>query len=157
MGRLKRLLATDDDIDAVLQGLSRRAEDGRLSAGDIDAVNEATRVASERGRCPQVLRLAQASEPTLSSTRRLDAWTRITERRLEAARALGDEAATAHAQRQLDRLAVMDAPTEVLRTSTDVVSAPPDRRGTGWPLVLRHMCSDGRRSRRKGEPSLELL
>ena len=48
MGRLKRLLATDDDIDAVLQGLSRRAEDGRLSAGDIDAVNEATRVASER-------------------------------------------------------------------------------------------------------------
>jgi hypothetical protein len=136
-GRLKRLLATDDEVESVLQGLIRRAEDGRLSAGDIDAVDEATRVASETGRWPQVLRLAQASEPTLSTTQRLDAWTRITERRLEAARALGDEAAAAHAQRQLDSLAVMGAPTEVMRrTETEVVSAPPDRRGTSWPLVV---------------------
>lgn len=136
-GRLKRLLATDDEVDAVLQGLIRRAEDGRLSAGDIDAVDEATRVASETGRWPAVLRLAQASEPTLSTTHRLDAWTRITERRLEAARALGDDAAAAHAQRQLESLAVMGAPTEVMRrTETEVVSAPPDRRGTSWPLVV---------------------
>jgi hypothetical protein len=135
-GRVKRLLATDDEVDAVLQGLIRRSEDGRLSAGDIDAVDEATRVASETGRWPEVLRLAQASEPTLSTTHRLDAWTRITERRLEAARALGDEAAAAHAQRQLDRLAVMGTPTEVTRASTEVVSAPPDRRGTSWPLVV---------------------
>jgi hypothetical protein len=136
-GRLKSLLATDDEVDAVLQGLIRRAEDGRLSAGDIDAVDEATRVASETGRWPAVLRLAQASEPTLSTTHRLDAWTRITERRLEAARALGDEAAATHAQRQLESLAVMGAPTEVMRrTETEVVSAPPDRRGTSWPLVV---------------------
>ncbi len=75
-GRLKGLLATDDEVDAVLRGLIRRAEDGRLAAGDIEAVDEATRVASETGRWPQVLRLAQTSEPTLvldPSSRRLDA------------------------------------------------------------------------------------
>lgn len=138
-GRLKRLLATEDEVDAVLQGLIRRAQDGRLTAGDIDAVDEATRVASETGRWPQVLRLAQEAEPTLSTTHRLDALTRITERRLEAARALGDEPAAAHAQQQLDGLAVMDAPTEVMRETTEVVRAPPEpreRRGTNWPLAV---------------------
>jgi hypothetical protein len=42
----------------------------------------------------------------------------------------------AHARRQLDRLAAMGAPTEVMRTSTETVSAPPDRRGTNWPLAV---------------------
>ena len=108
-GRLKQVLATDADIDGSLQGLTRRAEDGRLTAADLDAVDEATRVASETGRWPQVLRLAQASEATLAATQRVDVWTRIVERRLEAARALGDQGAVAHAQRELDNLAAMDA------------------------------------------------
>jgi hypothetical protein len=134
-GRLKRLLASEDEVGAVLQGLTRRAEDGRLAAGDIDAVNEATRVASETGRWPELLRLAQAAEPTLSTTNRLGEWTQIVERRLEAARALGDEAAAAHAQRELDRLAAMDAPTRVV-TVTEEKPAPAERSGMMWPLVL---------------------
>jgi hypothetical protein len=135
-GRLKRLLAADDEVDAVLRGLIRRAEDGRLAAGDIDAVNEATRVASESGRWPQVLRLAQASEATLAGTQRVDIWTRIVERRLEAARALGDEAAAAHAQRELDSLAAMSAPTRVVTATEERAQAPADRRGTMWPLLV---------------------
>ena len=134
-GRLKRLLASEDEVGAVLQGLTRRAEDGRLAAGDIDAVNEATRVASETGRWPELLRLAQAAEPTLATTNRLGEWTQIVERRLEAARALGDEAAAAHAQRELDRLAAMDAPTRVV-TVTEERAAPAEKSGMMWPLVL---------------------
>jgi hypothetical protein len=134
-GRLKRLLLSEDEVGAVLQGLTRRAEDGRLAAGDIDAVNEATRVASETGRWPQLLRLAQAAEPTLATTNRLGEWTQIVERRLEAARALGDEAAAAHAQRELDRLAAMDAPTRVV-TVTEERPAPAEKSGMIWPLVL---------------------
>jgi hypothetical protein len=134
-GRLKRLLASEDEVGAVLQGLTRRAEDGRLAAGDIDAVNEATRVASETGRWPELLRLAQAAEPTLATTNRLEDWTQIVERRLEAARALGDEAAAAHAQRELDRLAAMDAPTRVV-TVTEERTAPAEKSGMMWPLVL---------------------
>ena len=134
-GRLKRLLASEDEVSAVLQGLTRRAEDGRLAAGDIDAVNEATRVASETGRWPELLRLAQAAEPTLATTNRLGEWTQIVERRLEAARALGDEAAAAHAQRELDRLAAMDAPTRVV-TVTEESAAPAEKSGMMWPLVL---------------------
>jgi hypothetical protein len=140
-GRLKRLLASEDEVGAVLQGLTRRAEDGRLAAGDIDAVNEATRVASETGRWPELLRLAQAAEPTLATTNRLEDWTQIVERRLEAARALGDQAAAAHAQEQLNRLAAMGAPTEIMGAPTGVVStttetAPADRGGLTWPVVL---------------------
>ena len=136
-GRLKRLLATEDEVGAVMRGLIRRAEDGRLEAGDIDAVNEVTRVASESGRWPEVLRLAQASEATLAGTQRVDVWTRIVERRLEAARALGDEAAAAHAQRELDSLAAMSAPTRVVTaTATEERAAPAERRGMMWPLVV---------------------
>ena len=134
-GRLKRLLASEDEVGAVLQGLTRRAEDGRLAAGDVDAVNEATRVASETGRWPELLRLAQAAEPTLATTNRLEDWTQIVERRLEAARALGDEAAAAHAQRELDRLAAMDAPTRVV-TVTEERAAPAEKSGMMWPLVV---------------------
>jgi hypothetical protein len=135
--RLKSLLATDDEIDAVLRGLTRRAEDGRLAAGDIDAVDEASRIAAETGRWPQVLRLAQASEATLAATQRVDVWTRIVERRLEAARALGDQGAVAHAQRELDNLAAMDAPTRVVTTTEERdEQPPPDRAGVAWPLVL---------------------
>jgi hypothetical protein len=138
-GRLKSLLATDDEVDAVLAGLTRRADDGRLTAGDLDAVDEATRVAAETGRWPQVLRLSQASEPTLAATQRVDVWTRIVERRLEAARALGDQGAVAHAQRELDNLAAMDAPTRVVTTTAEEReerAPPPDRTGVAWPLVL---------------------
>jgi hypothetical protein len=139
-GRLKRLLATDDEVDVVLRGLIRRAEDGRLEAGDADAVDEATRVASETGRWAELLRLAQASESTLAATHRLDAWTRIVERRLEAARALGDQAAAAHALQELDRLAAMSAPTQVIAAETEVVkpapAAPAARGGTNWPLIV---------------------
>jgi hypothetical protein len=133
-GRLKSLLATEDQVDAVLRGLIRRAEDGRLAAGDIDAVNEATRVAAETGRWAPLLRLAQAAEPTLAGTHRVDVWTPIVERRLEAARALGDQAAAAHAQRELDNLAVMGAPTRVVAATEE--RAPADRGGVAWPLVL---------------------
>lgn len=133
-GRLKSLIATDDQVDAVLRGLTRRAEDGRLSAGDLDAVNEATRVAAETGRWAALLRLAQAAEPTLAGTHRVEVWTPIVERRLEAARALGDQAAAAHAQRELDNLAVMEAPTRVI---TETEERPADRGGgVAWPLVL---------------------
>lgn len=136
-GRLRHVLATDDEVDAVLQGLIRRAEDGRLAPGDIDAVDAATRVASETGRWPALLRLAQASDPTLASTQRVDVWTRIVERRMEAARALGDEAAAAHAQQELDRLAVMGAPTRVMTTETEVVRPAPERSGgVNWPLAV---------------------
>jgi hypothetical protein len=136
-GRLKTLLATDDEVDAVMRGLIRRAEDGRLDPGDIDAVDEATRGASETGRWPELLRLAQASESTLAGTHRLDEWTRIVERRLEAARALGDEAAAVHAKEELDRLAVMSAPTRVMTAQTEVAERPPARReGTSWPLIV---------------------
>lgn len=136
-GRVKRLLATDDEVDVVLRGLIRRAEDGRLEAGDIDAVSEAARVASETGRWTELLRLAQASEPTLAATHRLDDWTRIVERRLEAARALGDQAAAAHAMQELDRLAAMSAPTRVMTAETEVVRpAPAARGGTNWPLIV---------------------
>ncbi len=139
--RVKQLLATEAEADTVLQGLIRRAEDGRLAPGDIDAVDEATRVAAETGRWAVLLRLAQASEPTLATTNRLEDWTRIVERRLEAARALGDQAAAAHAQEQLNRLAAMGAPTEVMGAPTPVVStttetAPADRGGLTWPVVL---------------------
>lgn len=140
--RVKQLLATEAEADTVLQGLIRRAEDGRLAPGDIDAVDEATRVAAETGRWAVLLRLAQASEPTLATTNRLEDWTRIVERRLEAARALGDQAAAAHAQEQLNRLAAMGAPTEVMGAPTRVVStttetAPADRGGgLTWPVVL---------------------
>ena len=138
--RVKQLLATEAEVDTVLQGLIRRAEDGRLVPGDIDAVDEATRVAAETGRWAELLRLAQASEPTLAATNRLEDWTRIVERRLEAARALGDQAAAAHAQEQLNRLAAMGAPTEVMGAPTRVVSttetAPADRGGLTWPVVL---------------------
>lgn len=136
-GRLKQLLATDDEVDGVLRGLIRRAEDGRLEPGDIDAVSEATRVASETGRWAALLRLAQASEPTLAATHRLDVWTRIVERRLEAARALGDQAAAAHAVQELERLAGMSAPTQVMTAETEVVRpAPAARQGTNWPLIV---------------------
>jgi hypothetical protein len=136
-GRLKTLLATDDEVDAVMRGLIRRAEDGRLDPGDIDAVDEATRVASETGRWPELLRLAQASESTLAGTHRLEAWTRIVERRLEAARALGDEAAAVHAKDELDRLAVMSAPTRVMTAQTEVEERAPARReGPSWPLIV---------------------
>lgn len=134
-GRLKSLLASEDEVDAVLRGLIRRAEDGRLAAGDIDAVNEATRVAAETGRWAPLLRLAQASEPTLAGTHRVGVWTAIVERRLEAARALGDQAAAAHAQRELDNLAAMEAPTRVV-TATEERAPAPDRAGVAWPLVL---------------------
>lgn len=136
--RLKRLLATDDETDAVIAGLIHRAEDGRLEAVDVDAVDEGTRVASESGRWPQVLRLAQAAEPTLSAAQRVDPWTRIVERRLEAARALGDERAAAHARQELDRLAATGATTRVMTTQTEVAASaqPAARDGTNWPLVV---------------------
>jgi hypothetical protein len=136
-GRLRRLLAAEDEVDAVLRGLIRRAEDGRLTAGDIDAVNEATRVASETGRWRELLRLAQASEPALSTTNRVEDWAQIVERRLEAARALGDEAAAAHAQRELDRLAAMGAPTRVMTVAEErAAPAPAERSGMMWPLIV---------------------
>jgi hypothetical protein len=138
-GRLKSLLATEDEVDGVVQGLTRRAEDGRLAPGDIEAVDEATRIATETGRWAPLLRLAQASEATLAGTQRVDVWTRVVERRLEAARALGDQAAAAHAQQELDNLAAMEAPTRVVTTATEerAAAAPPaERAGMAWPFVL---------------------
>ena len=102
-GRLQRLLASVDVVDRVLRGFIAIAEDGRLTIGDLDAVVALTRIAAETGRWAQLLRLAEAAERTLSTTRRIEEWVEIVERRLEAAGALGDSQAAGRAKQELDR------------------------------------------------------
>jgi hypothetical protein len=104
-GRLKRVLASADVVDRVLRAFIQIAEDGRLTIDDLDAVAELTRVAAETGRWAELLRLAEAAESTLSTTRRVEAWVVIVERRLEAARVLGDTRAASRAEAELDRVA----------------------------------------------------
>jgi hypothetical protein len=103
--RLKRLLAGLDTTDRVLRGFIGIAEDGRLDLSDLDAVVELTRIAAETGRWAELLRLAEAAQTALSTTHRVEEWVEIVERRLEAARVLGDTAAMARAGRELARLA----------------------------------------------------
>jgi hypothetical protein len=103
-GPLKRLLASIDMVDRVLRGFIDIAEDGRLTLADIDAVLGLTRIAAETGHWEELLRLAEAAETTLSTTRRVEEWKEIVEHRLQAARAVGDSQAARRAQRELDRL-----------------------------------------------------
>jgi hypothetical protein len=103
--RLKRLLAGLDTTDRVLRGFIGIAEDGRLDMADLDAVVELTRIAAETGRWSELLRLAEAAQTALSTTHRVEEWVEIVERRLEAARVVGDTAAMARAQAELARLA----------------------------------------------------
>jgi hypothetical protein len=112
-GRLKRVLASADVVDRVLRAFIQIAEDGRLTIDDLDAVAELTRVAAETGRWAELLRLAEAAESTLSTTRRVQAWVEIVERRLEAARVLGDTRAASRAEAELDRIARTAAATTV--------------------------------------------
>lgn len=101
--RLKRLLA-GLTTDRVLRGFIGIAEDGRLDLSDLDAVVELTRIAAETGRWAELLRLAEAAQTALLTTHRVEDWVEIVERRLEAARVLGDTAAMARAERELARL-----------------------------------------------------
>jgi hypothetical protein len=103
-GPLKRLLASVDMVDRVLRGFIDIAEDGRLTLADLDAVLGLTRIAAETGRWEELLRLAEAAETTLSTTRRVKEWEEIVESRLKAARATGDSQAAKRAQQELDLL-----------------------------------------------------
>jgi hypothetical protein len=103
-GPLKRLLASLDMVDRVLRGFINIAEDGRLTLADLDAVLGLTRIAAETGRWEELLRLAEAAEKTLSTTRRVEEWAEIVERRLDAAHAAGDGQAAKRAQQELDHL-----------------------------------------------------
>jgi hypothetical protein len=103
-GPLKRLLASIDMVDRVLRGFIDIAEDGRLTLADLDAVLGLTRIAAKTGRWEELLRLAEAAETTLSTTRRVKEWKEIVEHRLEAAQAVGDSQAARRAQRELDGL-----------------------------------------------------
>ncbi len=120
--RLKRLLASADDVDRVLRGFIQIAEDGRLTIDDLDAVAELTRVAAETGRWAELLQLAEAAESTLSTTRRVEAWVEIVERRLEAARVLGDTRAASRAEAELDRIARTAGATTVAYTEAEETS-----------------------------------
>jgi hypothetical protein len=55
-----------------------------------DAVVELTRIAAETGRWAELLRLAEAAQTALSTTHRVEDWIEIVERRLEAARVVGE-------------------------------------------------------------------
>ncbi len=103
-GRLKRLFASLDTVDRVLRGFIDIAEDGRLTLDDLDAILGLTRIAAETGHWEELLRLAEAAETTLSTTRRVEDWAEIVERRLEAAQAVGDSEAAKSAQHELDHL-----------------------------------------------------
>jgi hypothetical protein len=103
--RLKRLLASADVIDRALRGFIRIAEDGRLTLDDLDAVVELTRIAAATGHWADLLRLAETAQTSLSVTHRVEEWVEIVERRLEAARAVGDGDSTMRAEEELDRLA----------------------------------------------------
>ena len=118
-GRLKRVLASADVVDRVLRAFIRIAEDGRLTIDDLDAVAELTRVAAETGRWAELLQLAEAAESTLSTTRRVEAWVDIVERRLEAARVLGDTKAASRAEAELDRIARTAGATTVAYTEAE--------------------------------------
>jgi hypothetical protein len=132
-GRLKGLLASADVVDRVLRGVIDIAEDGRLTIDDLDAVVELTRIAGETGRWAELLRLAEASAATLSTTDRIEQWAEIVERRLEAARVLGDTAAVRRAENELDRIA------QRRLSSPDVPASarqPADTSGGGWKTAL---------------------
>jgi hypothetical protein len=103
----KGVLASIDVVDRVLRGFIQIAEDGRLNLADLDAVLGLTRIAAQTGRWTELLRLVEAAETTLSTTRRVEEWVEIVKRRLEAADAVGDKKAARHAQRELDRLGKM--------------------------------------------------
>jgi hypothetical protein len=100
----KGLLASLDVIDRVLRGFIAIAEDGRLTLEDLDAVLGLTRIAAETGRWAGLLRLVEATETTLSTTRRVEEWVEIVERRLEAAEAVGNRKAARQAKRELGQL-----------------------------------------------------
>jgi hypothetical protein len=100
----KGLLATLDMVDRVLRGFIAIAEDGRLTLEDLDAVLGLTRIAAETGRWTELLRLVEAAETTLSTTRRVEEWIEIVKRRHEAAEAVGDDKAARQAKRELARL-----------------------------------------------------
>jgi hypothetical protein len=103
-GPLKRLFASLDTVDRVLRGFIDIAEDGRLTLDDLDAVLGLTRIAAETGHWEELLRLAEAAETTLSTTRRVEDWAEIVQRRLQAAHAVGDSEAAKRAQHELDRV-----------------------------------------------------
>ena len=103
-GPLKRLFASVDMVDRVLRGFIDIAEDGRLTLGDLDAVLGLTRIAAETGHWEELLRLAEAAQTTLSTTRRVEDWAEIVEHRLDAAQAVGDSNAARRAEHELDRL-----------------------------------------------------
>ena len=122
-GPLKRLLASVDAVDRVLRALIRIAEDGRLTLDDLDAVLELTRIAAQTGRWAELLRLAEAAEATLSTTRRVEEWVEIVERRLEAARAVGDSEAAMRAEQELARLRARAGPGGGVGTTVAVLAA----------------------------------
>jgi hypothetical protein len=100
----KGLLASLDMVDRVLRGFIAIAEDGRLTLDDLDAVLGLTRIAAETGHWTELLRLVEAAEATLSTTRRVEEWIEIVQRRFDAAEAVGDDKAARHAKRELARL-----------------------------------------------------
>ena len=51
---------------------------------------ELTRIAAETGRWAELLRLAEAAQTAPSTTHRVEDWVEIVERRLEAARVVGE-------------------------------------------------------------------
>ena len=131
--RLKRLLASADVVDRVLRGFIDIAEDGRLTIDDLDAVVELTRIAGETGRWAELLRLAEAAGTTLSATHRIEEWTEIVERRLEAARILGDGDAAMRAEDELDRIARSGRPSTVSSSSPGLQE---DNSGRGLKTAL---------------------
>jgi hypothetical protein len=116
--RLKQLLVSVDVVDRVLRGFIQIAEDGRLTLDDLDVAVELTRIAAETGHWAELLQLAEAAETTLSITHRVEEWVEIVERRLEAARVVGDREATVRAEQELDRLRRMAPPTRLASAQT---------------------------------------
>jgi collagen triple helix repeat protein len=116
--RLKQLLVAVDVVDRVLRGFIKIAEDGRLTLDDLDVIVELTRVAAETGHWAELLELVDAAETTLSTTHRVEEWAEIVERRLEAARVVGDRRATVRAEQELDRLRRMATPTRLSGAQT---------------------------------------
>jgi len=134
--QLKRFLASVDMIDRVLRGFIRIAEDGRLTLDDLDAVVELTRIAAGLGHWADLLRLAEAAQTVLSVTHRVEEWVEIVERRLEAARALGDVEAAARAEEELDRIARMSTPASTPSEDGERrAAARRGSRGARWALA----------------------
>src|SRR3954453_22956727 len=93
---IQRLDARADDVDALLADVETLAQ--RL---DVDAVLGLSEWALRNERHPELLRLVRSAQSSLSPPRPLAASSRLLQRALAAARALGDREAEAWVEGQL--------------------------------------------------------